>query len=404
MKRFFVTALILMAFTPAMADEPLKMQGMVKQEIGTIKITGISLNHQSIYVFPGDKPRLVATVTPANAFNKQVLFESADPKVAAVDEAGNVTPVAEGTALIKAVTKDGGFSAACMVEVDLKNTYGNTSGNIHNRGYVASQGRWVYFANPDDGMKLYKIKKDGTEKTKLCDDRVSWINVIGHSLYYRNESHNSMLYSININGTKRTCLNDVDKAIRYVQASGTWIYYLNQDGELYLISIGGDHRAKLGDESGINSFTLADEWVYFSKDSGIYKMKRNGGSDKEKIVSSTGCCMIWDAEALYYRIDNDAIVKRAKGEANRYKNISTQGVYNVADGWIYYRNLIKGGDTNQLSKIHTSGSSDQLLVKATNVSALFTVDDWIYYYTQPGNGPVTLFKIRTDGLKNEKIK
>ncbi len=407
MKSILTLVFILVTFLPAMAQEPLKIQSTAKQEVSTIKAEGISLNHSSLYVFPGDKPRLVATVTPANAFNKKVSFESDNPKVASVDEAGNVTPVAEGTAVIKAVTKDGGLSASCKIEVDQKNLSGNTSGNIHNRSYVASQGRWVYFANPDDNMKLYKIRKDGTEKTKLCDDRASWINVTGHSLYYQNGSEHGMLYSININGSKRTCLNDVDRTVTNIQTYGTWIYYLTSNGEIYLISIQGDHRANLGDESGVKGFTLADEWIYFSKDSGLYKMKRNGGSNKEKIVSSAGCCIIWDRDALYYRIDNDAIVKRAKGEANRYKNISTQGVYNVADGWIYYRNFIKtgtpGGDSGQLSKIHTSGSSDQLLVKASNVIALFTVDDWIYYYTQPNSGTRALFKIRNDGLKNQKI-
>lgn len=44
------------------------------------------------------------------------------------------------------------------------NERGNTVGNIVNYGYVAMQGDWIYYRNPNDNNKLYKIRTDGTDR------------------------------------------------------------------------------------------------------------------------------------------------------------------------------------------------------------------------------------------------
>ena len=59
-----------------------------------------------------------ATVSPANATNKNVIWESSNPEIATVDEAtGLVTGIALGTATIIATSVDGGKTATTRVEV-----------------------------------------------------------------------------------------------------------------------------------------------------------------------------------------------------------------------------------------------------------------------------------------------
>lgn len=87
---------------------------------GTViyKVTGVSLNKDSLSLEPGGSEALTATVTPDNATNKNVTWSSSAPGVATVDASGNVTAVAEGTATITAATEDGGKTATCTVTVE----------------------------------------------------------------------------------------------------------------------------------------------------------------------------------------------------------------------------------------------------------------------------------------------
>lgn len=37
---------------------------------------------------------------------------------------------------------------------------------------------WFYYSNKNDGYKLYKIRTDGTSRTKLNDDKSLGVNII----------------------------------------------------------------------------------------------------------------------------------------------------------------------------------------------------------------------------------
>ena len=77
---------------------------------------GVTLNKASASVKPGGTITLTATVTPADAANKNVTWSSSAPSVATVSN-GVVTGVATGTALITATTVDGNYTASCTVTV-----------------------------------------------------------------------------------------------------------------------------------------------------------------------------------------------------------------------------------------------------------------------------------------------
>jgi uncharacterized protein YjdB len=79
-------------------------------------VTGITLNKSTLSITSGSKETLIATVEPANATNRAVLWTSSDFSVAAVLD-GVVTAVSAGTATITATTLDGGKKATCDVTV-----------------------------------------------------------------------------------------------------------------------------------------------------------------------------------------------------------------------------------------------------------------------------------------------
>jgi fibronectin type 3 domain-containing protein len=56
------------------------------------------------------------------------------------------------------------FNSNVTVHATSTLNLGNTSGNLHNDGFVLQDGDWIYYKNNMDSDKLYKIKSDGSGK------------------------------------------------------------------------------------------------------------------------------------------------------------------------------------------------------------------------------------------------
>ncbi len=80
------------------------------------QVEGVELNKSAIRGNVGDTQQLTATITPANANNQAITWNSDNEEVASVDSNGLVTFVAKGTATITATTEDGNYTATCAVE------------------------------------------------------------------------------------------------------------------------------------------------------------------------------------------------------------------------------------------------------------------------------------------------
>lgn len=96
--------------------------------VAYVAVTGVTLNASSGEAENGGTVTLTATVSPANASNKTVLWTSSAPNVASVTN-GVVTALSAGTADIVATTEDGGFTATYHLTVkphtvDVLATYG----------------------------------------------------------------------------------------------------------------------------------------------------------------------------------------------------------------------------------------------------------------------------------------
>ena len=80
-------------------------------------VTGIKLNKTSASLAKGGKETLTATVTPEDASQKEVIWSSSDENICTVDASGVVTAINEGTAVVLATTKDGRYTATCIITV-----------------------------------------------------------------------------------------------------------------------------------------------------------------------------------------------------------------------------------------------------------------------------------------------
>lgn len=103
--------------TVTTADGSYKATSMVTVSAPVVKVTGVKLDQETLDLIAGEADALLnATIEPANATDKDVIWSSSDEKVATVVN-GVVTPVGEGTAEITVKTKDGKFTATKTVKV-----------------------------------------------------------------------------------------------------------------------------------------------------------------------------------------------------------------------------------------------------------------------------------------------
>lgn len=84
----------------------------------TSPVTGVSLNKSSMTLEKGKTETLVATVNPSDATNKNVTWTTSDKSVVTVDN-GVVKAVGKGSATVTVETEDGGFTASCIVTVNV---------------------------------------------------------------------------------------------------------------------------------------------------------------------------------------------------------------------------------------------------------------------------------------------
>lgn len=91
-----------------------------------IPVTGISLDKETLAVKQfEDVVTLIATVTPANATNKTLVWESSDTSIVEVTQDGVVTGMKKGTATVTVKTVEGNFADTCVVNVECTHNAGN---------------------------------------------------------------------------------------------------------------------------------------------------------------------------------------------------------------------------------------------------------------------------------------
>ena len=95
--------------------------------LSEIPLKGLTLSSESVELGIGETAKVTATPVPANATNKSLEWEIADPKIATVDTSGNITGVAIGETTSTVYGEDRTISATCSVSVKARHTlYSNS--------------------------------------------------------------------------------------------------------------------------------------------------------------------------------------------------------------------------------------------------------------------------------------
>ena len=87
-----------------------------RKQIEIVNVTNIALNKNQVQMLEGTTETLFATITPSNATNQNVRWNSSNEQVATVNN-GVITAKKAGTTIITVVSEDGNKAANCSVEV-----------------------------------------------------------------------------------------------------------------------------------------------------------------------------------------------------------------------------------------------------------------------------------------------
>ena len=200
-----------------------------------VAVTALALNKQTLSLEAGKSESLSVTVTPENASNTKVTWETSDAKVATVSSLGKVTAVKVGTATITVKSQSNpNVTAQCVVTVteeggkygsvnkpktvaeilaiaaeECKNKDDKTAEPVYVKGIVTKAPKY----NAEKGFSQNIYLKDA-----LTDEKDLWVYSANHEptkIPYQNDEVVLHGYLMNYNGTIEISNTKIDGKDNY---------------------------------------------------------------------------------------------------------------------------------------------------------------------------------------------
>ena len=163
------------------------------------KVEGVELDQQELALIKGETATLVASVKPAIATNKEVVWTSSNEEAATVAD-GVVTAVATGEAIIKVTTVEGEFVAECKVVVT------NPMKTI-----TLDQHELTILINQQATLAATITPADADDKTILWSSSNSSVASVVNGMVTASKVGKATIYAKNVEGTiADSCLVTVD--------------------------------------------------------------------------------------------------------------------------------------------------------------------------------------------------
>ena len=293
-------------------------------------------------------------------------------------------------------------------------TTGNTSGNLLNGGLFCEVDDTIYFANPYDQNKLYRMDKDMSNVKKVIDDKVSYLNGAGRYLFYtrRNDqlkSDANAILSLSTTGLFRMNISTgsvkslYDDPTQIACLYGNNIYYQHYDQKdglrLHSVVIDGSEDKELLKE-GASPYAVSGGRIYYSGIDGnhnIHSMNTDG-SDSQTIYEGNCTSVTKHGDYLYFmNADQNYCLCRIAVNGGSPETLIGQQIatYNISDdgNTIYYQ-LDNGTSENGLYAYNISANESKLLAEG-NFNYLHLTSEYLFYEDYDGS------KAYVMGLANE---
>lgn len=314
---------------------------------------------------------------------------------------------------------------------NLSDNIGNTFGNLRNGGFVVEKEGWIYYIK--NGNKIYRIKTDGTEETKIADVKnARAINVVDNNIYYVGSSDTSSenrlksdavsIYKGSASGGFRTTLisekeESFGKGYPYMQVVDHWVYYspnfkyiTRENSNFYegFYKMNSDNRdSKLSSGDYFKSMAVEGGFIYFTtlEDNRIRKMPTGGNKksdgtldNKEVDLGIRGIVRDVIGGYIYYDDEDGNTYKMKEDGSEKIRITSIPERFIIQGNWIYY--VVPGSDNlYELRRMRLDGSGDVGL-NAYKVDNFSITGDWIYFRN---SGNSNIYRMKLDGTCREQF-
>ncbi len=285
--------------------------------------------------------------------------------------------------------------------------WGNTLSNTDNGGYFTGDVEWLYYRNNGDGGKLYKIKYDGSEDTKLTDQGVDYISIIGKWIFYRRNNRDSYYYT----SIKKSKLRDIEVRMQRLRNAGKFNRVISKrslsrflvkdkvffqgmqglGGGIFEMDLNGKNRNLILTIDEIkNGYNFDNDYMYYVSrygEGGMYKKSLHNEDEKIKIVDidHEGEQLIPHREWIYHTGGlSDRYIYRTHKTRGGIDKIVNEDIttYNVWGDYIFYSVRESVTDTGEsigkLYRVNLDGSGKTELLNK-HLSKIHVLDGWIYY-------------------------
>lgn len=261
-------------------------------------------------------------------------------------------------------------------------------------------GDYIYYDTYNSDDALYRIKKDGTDSSKLTADgeHVGAWDISKNGLLFTSTFYNGYIYKMDLKSKKEAIINS-SPALNSKHLA-EWILYNDKKDDLGLTIIKKDRNDyNVLYDRIISKVKITGSTAYFliqtEDQSNLYKLDINNPEPK---MIAKGNILAYDISNghIYYYDSSDQALYSIKTDGTEKKPISkNRAEYIQVDGeWIYFTIMDDG-----IYRMKLDGSEEQKLTTCNWMDSSFKISgDWIYFSDEK-----SLYRIKTDGTEKTRL-
>lgn len=284
---------------------------------------------------------------------------------------------------------------------DNSNANGNTAGNLYNNGLFCELNDYVYFSNPFDSGRLYRMDLDGENVKKLNAETVSSINAYGKYLYFSKNNLTSTSSTAAFRGTLfsamrsnlkgkdlETLCSDYSGNLSMIGDNVYFQRYINTDngetiGTLHCVGIDGKNLKEIIKEE-INPAGVNGNYIYYAgveHDHNIYRLNTITNSSSLFFEGNCYMCIPYKEYIYYLDAEDNYILKRISISSPQQPEVVVNkriATYNMDNNYLYFQ--IDEPQSGQLCRMKQGGNSNYEVILEGNYDSINVTSTYIYFY------------------------